>query len=117
MAATRFAAQPQRDCDALGRAVVPDAPQPRPGRTTAGREVDLTRTVAGRTPTEWALLPPTQLLVTCTWLAERAADLHGLYVVRRGAGLRADGTYVGTAVIDRSGRWAPGETVFFDAYD
>lgn len=62
-------------------------------------------------------MPRETRLVSCTWLSNRLNDLKGLYVVKRGAGLRQTGTYVGTAVVDRTGRWTPHESVSFDAYD
>jgi hypothetical protein len=73
--------------------------------------------VTGHSPAPWASLPAAERLVSCAWLSNHASDLTGLYVVKRGAGLRSGGTYIGTAVVDRSGRWAPDETIFFDAYD
>jgi hypothetical protein len=117
IAAAAFAKGPASVCEALGRRVVPRAAHPAASRTTAGDQVKLTLVVTGHTPAPWATRPAAERLVRCTWLSNHASDLTGLYVVKRGAGLRSGGTYIGTAVVDRSGRWAPDETIFFDSYD
>lgn len=113
-----FGSDPESVCVALGQAVVPDVRRtPIASRTTANQQVHSTKVVTGHVPVQWAELPPRQALVRCSWTSDNAEYLTGLYVVRRGVGLRNTGTYIGTAVIDQTGRWAADETVFFDAYD
>jgi hypothetical protein len=116
-AAGGFDKGPASVCQTLGRVVVRHAAKPVASRTTAGDQVRLTKLVTGHTPAPWASLPVAQHLVSCAWLSNNASDLTGLYVVKRGAGLRSGGMYIGTAVIDRSGRWAPDETISFDDYN
>lgn len=104
-------------CAALSRQVVPRATSPTSQYTTTGDQTTATFAVTGHRPAPWATMPRETRLVSCTWLSNRLNDLKGLYVVKRGAGLRQTGTYVGTAVVDRTGRWTPHESVSFDAYD
>jgi hypothetical protein len=114
---THFFHNRESACRALGRAIVPRATYLPPGFTgTAADENKLTKTVRGYVQPAW-LNSPTTLLIHCTWLSNGAADLKGLYVIRRGVGLRAGGTYIGTAVMDRAGRWTPDETSYADGYE
>jgi hypothetical protein len=105
-------------CKELGRALVPHAPLATGAAyTTVADQVVSTQNVMGFRPARWRGLPGIHPLISCTWSSDEASDLNGLYVVKKGAGLRKPGTYIGKAVVDRSGRWTPDETIFFDAYD
>jgi hypothetical protein len=112
------ARQHMKLCRIVGKALVlPRATLADSSVTTAAEQVTATKSLMGFSPTPWTEVPGATRLIGCTWLSNATSDLKGLYVVKRGAGLRSTGTYVGTAVVDRSGQWTPDETISFDDYD